>query len=1046
MTQLLTKRYEVQDTIGMGGMGVVYRAIDRLTGETVAFKRVLAEHLPNADLQASDTLPDMPPSPTRTTSPDTLDYRLALADEFRTLATLRHPNIIAVLDYGFDDERIPFFTMELLTEAQDVVSYAKSQDEIGKIGLWIQILQALAYLHRQGIIHRDLKPANVLVTRAGQVKLLDFGLATHRQNAKTVSMAGTLAYMAPELLTEQPPSVESDLYASAIIACEMLLGKNPVYHADIITMIQGIINTPPDLSGLPTSLMPIMTRLTEKDPDARFRSADAVLQALRQETTYIVPDESQAIRESFLKASAFVGRETELADLQNALFNILSTHNPQGSLWLIGGESGVGKSRLLDELRIRALIQGALTVRGQALKEDTTLLQLWREPLQRLLLEELPLSDETRTNVDIILSQSALSQKSLTDSSWAIRTIIEVFKAIQQPTMLILEDIHWASGDIDIIRQLADAAKNHRLLIIASYRDDEMPYLPEELPNAELLKLERLNREAIRQLTASMLGEVGDDMQVLDLLDRETEGNAYFIVEVVRALAEDAGSLSDIGKRTLPEKVFAGGVQTVVKRRLDKIPQSYRPLLELAAVAGRWVELPIIEHLAPSDVDVALWLIECINASILDISDNRWRFAHDKLREVLLEEFTPDRLREAHAQIANAIEEVYADDPQHTVALTYHLSQAHQWDQAAKYAIDAGEALNRVSRYHKVLQLYDPILPHITQRDTRIRLLSAYCTALYRMSRYNDLLPQAQELMMHIGEDEAYHDRLAETMIHLGWGYIASGAYDKAQFNFERAYRIHQTLENDYGMVRALHGRGTIAFYYGDKELSKQFQERALALSIKINDKQGMADSYVNLGIVGYLNDDYRLAIEHSHRALAIFTELGEIRGIGMTSNNLAMYHQALGEYDQAEMYYQQAIDTSAQVQDQLMEWNSRLNLGFLQLHRNPYSVEARRNIYHVLLLNHHTPNAMIYLEAVSGLAYMYYYDGDLINSAKLVGCLKHHPSATAELSDLRLNPLIELYKTVWDEAEFMPIIDRGDELDFNTLATDAILAYALYG
>jgi tetratricopeptide (TPR) repeat protein len=314
------------------------------------------------------------------------------------------------------------------------------------------------------------------------------------------------------------------------------------------------------------------------------------------------------------------------------------------------------------------------------------------------------------------------------------------------------------------------------------------------------------------------------------------------------------------------------------------------------------------------------------------------------------------------------------------------------------------------------------------------------------MSRYDDLLPQAQELMMLIGEDEAYHDRLAETLIHLGWGYIASGTYDKAQFNFERAYRIHQTLENEYGMVRALHGRGTIAFYYGDKQLSKQFQERALALSIKINDKQGMADSYVNLGIVSYLNDAYRLAIDHSHRALAIFSELGEIRGIGMASNNLAMYHEALGEYDQAETYYQQSIDVAVQVQDRRMELNSYLNLGFLQLRRNPYSIEARQKIYHVLLLNHHIPNAMIYLEAVSGLAYMYYYDGDLINSAKLVGCLKQHPHATAELSDLRLNPLIELYKRVWDEAEFMAVIDKGDELDFNTLATDAILAYAIYG
>ena len=1047
MTQLLTKRYQVQDTIGMGGMGIVYRAIDRMTGDLVAFKRVIAPEI-SPDDATTDTIPLPMSSASRSTSPDTLDYRLALADEFRTLATLRHPNIIAVLDYGFDDERIPFFTMELLIEAQDIVSYAKSQDEIGKIKLWVQMLHALAYLHRQGIIHRDLKPANVMVTPSGQVKLLDFGLATHRKNARTVAMAGTLSYMAPELLIENPPSIESDLYASAIIACEMLLGKNPVYNTDMVKMIQGIINNAPDLSGLPPSLMPIMTRLTEKDPDARFHSADTVLEALRYDTDYPIADESQAIRESFLKASSFVGREGELADLLIALFNILSPYAPQGSLWLVGGESGVGKSRLLDEVRIRALIQGALTVRGQALKEDNTLFQLWREPLKRILLEEIPLSDETRNHVGMITSQTGVtSLKAITDMRQVvIKTISEVFKALKQPTVLILEDIHWASGDIDIIRHLADATQHHGLLIIASYRDDEMPYLPEDLPNAELMKLHRLKKDAIRQLTASMLGHIGNDEQVVDFLDRETEGNAYFIIEVVRALAEDAGSLSDIGKRTLPEKVFAGGVRMVVKRRLDRIPAHYRPLLELAAVAGRWVELPILEYLAPSEVDVALWLIECINASILDISDNRWRFAHDKLREALLEDFTPERLREVHRQIAQAMEHLYADDPNHTVSLAYHFREAELWDKAATYAIKAGDALNRVSHYTRLLRLYDPILPHITERDTRIRLLVAYCMALYRLSRYEELLVNAQELMTLIGEDETYQDKLAETMTHVGWGHVFNGDYEKAQFNFERAYRIHQTLEDDYGMVRALHGRGTIAFFYGDSELGGQFQQRALALSQKIDDKQGMADSYVNLGVLAFVNKAYRQSIEHSHQALALFDELGELRGIALINNNLALCHEALNELDEAENCYKISLDALAQIQDQRMTDNTRLNLGFLQLKRNPYSLEARQNIYKVLMNNANHPNSALYLEAISGLAYMLYYDGDLNQSAKLVGSLKAHSNAIAELSELRLDPLIELYKAVWDETEFMPIIQAGDAVNFDEFSAEIILAYALYG
>ena len=1036
MIQTLSKRYQLQDTIGMGGMGVVYRAYDRLTNEIVAFKRVLLPHTTD---------------PNRSTTPETLDYRLALADEFRTLATLRHPNIISVLDYGFDDERKPFYTMEMLVEAQDIVSYAKTQDEAGKVKLWVQMLHALAYLHRQGIIHRDIKPANVLVTPSGQVKLLDFGLATHRKSAPTTSVAGTLSYMAPELLTENPPSVASDLYSAGIIACELFMGKNPAHDDDVMKMITSIINDPLDLTGVPDQLLPILTQLLDKIPEMRYMSADSVLEALQFDTTYAIATESQAIRESFLKASAFVGREAELTELLMALFNILSPSNPQGSLWLVAGESGVGKSRLLDEVRIRALIQGALSVRGLALKEENALFQLWQEPLRRILLEDLPISKEAYALLSEVFPQAGKAPSAniriLDGKRQAIiKAIIEAFQALPQPTVLMIEDIHWAGGDIEIIRQLADATQNKPLLIIASYRDDEMPYLPEDLPNANMLKLNRLKKADIRKLTSSMLGVAGEDEHVVDLLDRETEGNAYFIVEVVRVLAEEAGSLNEIGKRTLPEKVFAGGIRTVVKRRLDRLPDHYRPLLQLAAVAGRWVELPIIEYLAPGNIDVPLWLIECINASILDISDNRWRFAHDKLRDALLEDFTPEQIRQAHEQVANAIEHVFADDPQHVVALAYHFGQAQLWDKAAKYTIEASDELNRISRYAKTVSLCDTIFSHVQDRDLRIRLAGEYTHALYRMSQYQKMLPIAKETLILIDEDETYQEITGKIMVFYGWGWLHAGEYDQAQFQFDRAYRIYQQLEDGYGLVRALHGRSVIAFNYGDFDLCDQFNSRALEIAKTEGDKQGMADSYVNLSITKFMSGDYDGCIEYNQKGLALFEELGETRGIASAQNNLGMTYQMKKQFDLATTYYKKSIEGAIQIQDYRMSYNTEVNLGFMLLDQNPYSIDARQYLYRAVKKSEHRPLSIVYLEGIAGLAHMLFYDGDLTKSAKLTACLKVHSNATKELHQSRLDPLIEKYKQVDGEAEsLLAILKQGDDFDFNTLATEVIEHYALY-
>lgn len=1036
MTQTLTKRYQLQETIGMGGMGVVYRAKDLLTDDMVAFKRVLLPH-------STD--------PHHSTTSDTLDYRLALADEFRTLATLRHPNIIAVLDYGFDEERKPFYTMELLQEAQNIVQYAQSTDEAGKVTLWIQMLHALAYLHRQGIIHRDIKPANVLVMPSGQVKLLDFGLATHRQSAPTTTIAGTLAYMSPELLTENPPSVASDLYATGIIACEMFLGKNPAHNDDVTKMINGIINNTIDLSALPKDLQPIIEGLLEKIPENRAISAEAVLGTLRTDTPYAISSESQAIRESFLKASAFVGRQSELTDLLMGLFNILSPTQAQGSLWLIGGESGVGKSRLLDEVRIRALTQGALAVRGQALKEDNTLFQIWREPLRRVLLEELPLSAESRANLTEIFPQTGQSSPATPDKATnskrqaVTKAIIDVFSAVNMPTLLMLEDLHWASADIEIIRQLAEATKNHPLLIIGTYRDDEMPYLPEDLPNAALLKLNRLNKEAIRQLTSSMLGKAGEQNHVVDLLDRETEGNAYFIIEVVRALAEDAGSLGDIGKRTLPEKVFVGGIRTVVKRRLDRLPEDYRPLLSLAAVAGRWVELPIIEKIAPENINVALWLIECINASILDISDNRWRFAHEKLRDALLEDFSADELRHAHETIAHALKTVYGDDPQHIVALAYHFGRAELWYEAAGYTILAAEKLNNVSRYTKTSALCEYILPHVSDRDLRIRLVGEYTTALYRMSQYQKLVEIAAEIIALIDEDEQYQDIMGKIMVYYGWGWLHAGEYTNAQFYFDRAYRIYQELEDPYGLIRSLHGRGTIAFVYGDYELCDVFNTRALGYSQASNDKQGLADSYVNLGVTAFMRGDYEGCIAYQEKARVLFEEIGEIRGLGQINNNLGMAYEALKQFDKAETCYRKSIESSIQIQDLRISYNTEVNLGFMLLNQNPYSLVARQYLYRAVLKSQHRPLSIVYLESVTGLAYLLFYDGEVTNSAKLAGALRENPNITAELLSNRLKPLIEQYQSFLDEEEIATLLDAGETADLSELVTATLAQYALY-
>src|SRR4051812_37457386 len=169
--ELVARRYQVLNMLGRGGFGEAYRAVDRLTGRVVTLKRAAASPAP-------------PGSPGA--SPST---EVSLLREFQLLASLRHPHIVSVLDHGLDEAGRPFLCMDLQEDARTFVEAARGQPLALQLGLLVQLLQAVGYLHRRGIIHRDLKPENVLVV-GDQVRVIDFGLSLERGQA-AAGEAGT---------------------------------------------------------------------------------------------------------------------------------------------------------------------------------------------------------------------------------------------------------------------------------------------------------------------------------------------------------------------------------------------------------------------------------------------------------------------------------------------------------------------------------------------------------------------------------------------------------------------------------------------------------------------------------------------------------------------------------------------------------------------------------------------------------------------------------------------------------------------------------------
>jgi serine/threonine-protein kinase len=260
-------KYEIQDVLGKGAMGVVYRGYDRAIARAVAIKVIAKASLEPAEIQH-------------------------LTERFRheaqAVGRLVHPRIVQIYDYGEDDE-IAYIVMELVNgktlyeHLSQEVSY-----EIREVGEIIrQVLDGIGYAHSEGVVHRDLKLSNILINNDGRIKISDFGIARIESSnlTRVGDVLGTPYCMAPEQFLGQDVNALVDLYAIGIVAYELLTGVKP-FSGNAATVMQQVLNNHPvDPSKLNSRLSPLMDAVLRKalakKREDRFQSAREFSDAFR---------------------------------------------------------------------------------------------------------------------------------------------------------------------------------------------------------------------------------------------------------------------------------------------------------------------------------------------------------------------------------------------------------------------------------------------------------------------------------------------------------------------------------------------------------------------------------------------------------------------------------------------------------------------------------------------------------------------------------------------------------------------------------------------
>jgi serine/threonine protein kinase len=806
-----------------------------------------------------------------------------------------------------------------------------------------RVCTPLAYLHGEGIVHRDLKPGNIVIrTGSEQPVLVDFGLVARfggplsREvlEVSAVSM-GTIDYMAPEQIRGELVDARADLYALGCVLYEMLCGSPPFRGgsgADVARAHLRVEPTPPSqvTGGIPPEVDELLARLLAKDPHERLGYAAELEQALADLGAANGVFPAAPVPRPYLYRPGFAGRRLALAQLEQQVARL---GDGAGGLVVIGGESGVGKTRLAIEAARSAARSEVRVLAGEcrpAGLEGAGILPLhaWKpileavadhcrqhgpEEAERVLgrragvlahhapaLGDLP-GLEHHPPPERLPSFAAL----LRLYNYLTRTLVAW--AERRPLLAVLDDLQWADeltlGHLDFLVQ-GDLLANAPLLLLCTCRAEETTPALEELlahPSVTRLDLGRLETEDVSAIAGDMLALPDVPEELGQFLARESEGNPFFAAEYLRAAVEEGylcreaatGWRVELGSDDLR---IPRSLLDLVERRLQGLPAVALEVTRAAAVVGREVPVAVLEHMVAVPEQELLGAVgELVRRQVLeDAGGGRLRFTHDKIREATHQALADEALRDWHRRAALALEDVAAAE------LDLHLAALGQhWE------LGGDEARAR--------EYYARGASRAVEQDARVeaeRLIRAFL----RLAREPG--PKRVDAHMLLGR-ECLHMR---------------GDNEGALAAYRTAIAEAEELGARELLARGWGGVANLLSMTGQLEEAQAASDQALALFREAGDRLNEGRILSDRAVLEQLQGDRAGGEGLLEEALAIFQSAGADRAVGIALGNLATHLQDTGRLDEAQRLSEKAVQLNRQHGPRTAEAGNLCNLA--QLHR----------------------------------------------------------------------------------------------------------------
>ncbi|MFO1463582.1 MAG: protein kinase [bacterium] len=807
----------MSEKIGEGSFGEVYLAMDPALGRKVAVKFLRLD----------------------SSNPHFANAVALFKREFELLRELKHPHLAAVHDFGLDPQRNQYFFSAEYCPGKTLYQAFQGR-EIGFLeDVLAQVLSALDYIHSQGVIHSDIKPENIMIEEregAPFAKLMDFGVAGRLRSGGQQGIGGTPAYMAPELFGSNPRlDPRTDLYSLGMLLLELVAGKTPFERGNVKAATDWHLHGKiPEAAWqareFPGYLRELIEKLLKKNPSERFSNARVVLNFLNLATSGRYQNlEAGLGAEISLEGPLVERREEVLEGLQKRIQSVFDPEAaaPSGVCFL-SGERGIGKSRLLEELR-----------QFLAVKEIPTfwLQGDWEIPAWPRLAEGLGLPDLAHDNLD---------------REWQKRRRADALReaAKQRPLCLLIDDYHKIDKDMqDCIQKLAAEPTSVPLFIIAAGET--------EVDGA--IRLKRLSANGVLQYVQGILGRGDRTPGLADLLYRYSGGLPLLVVEGLRFLAPRF-----LRGERLEGLSLSSQIVNLYQDKIESLAEDEKKLVRLLALLFRPVteaELTVILGATPAELGALAkpavrhgLILERTDAGLDGDFSVTYQLHSQALATSLIEGLEPEVRKALHAQIARGLE---AGGQAPLKELAYHLAKAGQVERAADCYEEAAKGLQAQGQVSSAARSYSKALQLLPEGSARWQELLTELVRLYILS---SSYVEAEEALKKLENTPSWRlDQLR------GWLAFKRRDFPNARRHYEAALgQLGETQGLDRILVE--NAMANVDLQDGKPgEAALRFQ-KTLAWEGGLSPEEKAKINNNNLGLALVLKGDDRGAIEFYER------------------------------------------------------------------------------------------------------------------------------------------------------------------------------------